>query len=84
MSDLLKSVYIRARPDDVWGSFSLQELQDKGQGYLVHGWFSQRIMEDIIGIKEGELYMEAHLENMVKFLDSVGIEIAKMKEGERG
>lgn len=78
MSDLLKRVFIRARIKGKWESVSLQELMDRNEGQEILNWFLEKMRYEI-DYKEGEIFEEKHAENIVNFLDAIGLTVIKIK-----
>ena len=76
----LSSIYIRARnKEGKWGSYSLQEILDKGFGREIVCWFKGKIYE-LVDLREGATITKEHVEAMVDLLESCGTVIYRLKE----
>lgn len=73
MADLSK-IFIRTNVDGHWGSFSLQELCDKGEGGKVYEWALSRL-----GSLEVANVSPKSISLLVDAMEEVGVGIAKLK-----
>lgn len=75
----LSDIYIRAKGmDGKWGSYSLQELYATGGADQIAHWFKSKINE-LLGIQEGDLMREDHVERMVEMLEKCGTKIHRQQ-----
>ena len=74
----LEQIFIRAYVNDRWGTYSLQELLDLGQGDRIAQWFYERILT-AVGLQEGGIVGEQEACAMVTFLEAIGITVFRLK-----
>lgn len=76
----IKNVYIRAKDTEgKWGSFTLEDLVAKNQGEQIKAWFLSKVC-NAIGMDPNEAVGEQHAQEMVNFLEDIGVPIYAMKE----
>lgn len=73
MSNLSK-IYIRAKVDGKWGSYSLQEILDTGNAGQIISWFLERA----VGVREADLVTESAVHRMVNTIRATGQEVAEL------
>lgn len=69
----LSKIYIRARINDEWGSYSLQEILDKKSGGQIVEWFFSKI-----GLVEGAIVDEKVALHLLDILERLGIKVSKV------
>ena len=74
----LEQIFIRAYVNDRWGTYSLQELLDLGQGGQIARWLRERIWA-AVGLQEGGIVGEQEACAMVTFLEAIGITAFRLK-----
>ena len=78
-NDDLNVIYIRARIEGQWGSYSLRELLDAKHGGQIAQWFYSRILGAIY-LEECAIVTEAHARRMVAFLEEHVSQLVRLKQ----
>lgn len=68
MTDDLALIYIRARIDGHWGSFSIRELLNRGHAGEIGRWFLETILQKV-GVAELDIITEASAQRMVAYIE---------------
>lgn len=82
MENELSLIFIRAKIDNKWGSYSLKELYTIGtpEAYSqVLQWLTEKMHEGL-GLHEGIQLTEGVLQEAINRLESLGVRIFKIKK----
>lgn len=77
--DDLARIYIRARINGRWDTFSLRELLTNGHAGQIGEWFLRTVL-DSVGTSECAVITEETAKNMVSFIESCIRPVIRLKD----